>query len=440
MKNFTLLFLFLSVLYFSNARGQSETKPWSFSVNANLINLTGDETEKSFNLGGPAFAFSRYISNGFSLGSQLAFGKADNFNVSYNYLAFDGFVKFNLTDGNFIPYLIGGYGLSLFSDDLDRVSTFPSPQTGRTLFGGIGFNFYFNEALSLNIQSSYRAINETDVFSHLQSFVGLSYGFGSTDADGDGVPNKKDKCPNVPGSSEYEGCPDTDGDTIIDKDDRCPEIAGVPELNGCVDTDGDGIADPDDVCPEKVGIEEMNGCPDTDGDGTSDLEDACLDTVGPIENKGCPWPDQDGDGIPDKDDLCLDEKGTAANNGCPELSPEIVETLNEYGSRIYFPANSSQLFGKKTKDVLEQIKSVLLENPKGNILIQGYTSSDGGEDYNIDLSRRRAEAVLEYLVDLGVPPIRLEVEGYGELDPLEDNSNPKGRAMNRRVQFKAKRN
>ena len=184
----------------------------------------------------------------------------------------------------------------------------------------------------------------------------------------------------------------------------------------------------------------MNGCPDTDGDGTSDLEDACLDTVGPIENKGCPWPDQDGDGIPDKDDLCLDEKGTAANNGCPELSPEIVETLNEYGSRIYFPANSSQLFGKKTKDVLEQIKSVLLENPKGNILIQGYTSSDGGEDYNIDLSRRRAEAVLEYLVDLGVPPIRLEVEGYGELDPLEDNSNPKGRAMNRRVQFKAKRN
>ena len=114
MKNFTLLFLFLSVLYFSNARGQSETKPWSFSVNANLINLTGDETEKSFNLGGPAFAFSRYINSGFSLGSQLAFGKADNFNVSYNYLAFDGFVKFNLTDGNFIPYLIGGYGLSLF--------------------------------------------------------------------------------------------------------------------------------------------------------------------------------------------------------------------------------------------------------------------------------------------------------------------------------------
>ena len=92
----------------------------------------------------------------------------------------------------------------------------------------------------------------------------------------------------------------------------------------------------------------MNGCPDTDGDSVPDNNDKCLDEVGPIENDGCPWTDSDGDGVIDKDDLCKDEKGTKENNGCPVLSNEIVKTLNEFGSRINFPANSFQIIGRKT--------------------------------------------------------------------------------------------
>ena len=183
----------------------------------------------------------------------------------------------------------------------------------------------------------------------------------------------------------------------------------------------------------------MNGCPDSDGDGLSDDIDQCIEEVGPAENKGCPWPDDDQDGVSNKDDLCPDEKGTTANNGCPELSSEIVQTLNDFGSRIYFPANSAQIIGRKTQEVLQEIKDVLIENPKGNIIIEGYASSDGDEDYNIDLSMRRAEAVMEYLIGLGISPVRLELEGYGESDPVGDNSEPKGRAINRRVQFKPKR-
>jgi outer membrane protein OmpA-like peptidoglycan-associated protein len=116
-----------------------------------------------------------------------------------------------------------------------------------------------------------------------------------------------------------------------------------------------------------------------------------------------------------------------------------VATLNKFGSKIYFPANSAQIIGKKTIDVLMDIKNILSENPKGNIIIEGYASSDGDEEFNIKLSVKRAKAVLNYLIGLGVSSERLEAEGFGELDPLGDNTNPQGRAINRRVQFKPKR-
>ena len=255
-----------------------------------------------------------------------------------------------------------------------------------------------------------------------------------------GVSDKKDKCPNEPGLKEFEGCPDSDGDTIIDKEDKCPEIPGSIEFNGCIDTDGDGIADPDDSCPEEVGTIQMNGCPDTDGDGLIDNLDECQDQVGPLENNGCPWPDTDGDGVTDNEDLCIDEAGSKENNGCPELSGEIVKTLNEFGSRINFPANSYQILGRKTIENLQKIKTLLDENPDGKLLIEGYASSDGDEKYNTDLSVKRAQAVRQYLINTGVPEKRLEVIGFGEGDPIGDNESLQGRAINRRVQFKSKRN
>jgi len=89
---------------------------------------------------------------------------------------------------------------------------------------------------------------------------------------------------------------------------------------------------------------------------------------------------------------------------------------------------------------LNQIKSILYENPKIIIIIEGYASADGEEVYNRNLSTRRAEAVLNYLVAQGISPFRLEVESYGEDNPIGDNSKPQGRAINRRVQFKLKGN
>ena len=62
-------------------------------------------------------------------------------------------------------------------------------------------------------------------------------------------------------------------------------------------------------------------------------------------------------------------------------------------------------------------------------------ASVSNDQYNIDLSFKRARAVVEYLVAHGVPAERLSYEGYGELNPIAPNDSPEGRALNRRVEF-----
>ena len=242
----------------------------------------------------------------------------------------------------------------------------------------------------------------------------------------------------MPGLKEFEGCPDTDEDGIPDNEDDCPEDAGPAENKGCPDTDGDGVLDKDDTCPEVAGLAELNGCPDADEDGTADQDDECPEVAGPEDNKGCPWPDTDEDGVLDKDDECPEEAGTGAN-GCPEVSAEVIEALNDAGLNILFAADSYRIIGAKTMKAFESVKEILDENSEGVVLIQGFASQDGSEGYNLNLSRKRAEAVRDRLIELGVDAARLEVEAFGEKMPVGDNSTKEGRAKSRRVEFKSKK-
>jgi hypothetical protein len=86
------------------------------------------------------------------------------------------------------------------------------------------------------------------------------------DSDSDGVVDPSDKCPNIAGVKEYEGCPipDADNDGVLDPDDQCISVAGLPKYQGCPipDTDGDGFNDEVDKCPTTAGVPEYEGCPD----------------------------------------------------------------------------------------------------------------------------------------------------------------------------------
>ncbi|MGC9489929.1 MAG: OmpA family protein [Thermovirgaceae bacterium] len=82
---------------------------------------------------------------------------------------------------------------------------------------------------------------------------------------------------------------------------------------------------------------------------------------------------------------------------------------------------------------LQHVLTLLLENPKLHFEIQGHTDGDGGEEYDLELSRRRAESVLKYLVLFGIEPSRLQAKGYGESLPAAPNDTGANKAKNRRV-------
>jgi len=85
--------------------------------------------------------------------------------------------------------------------------------------------------------------------------------------------------------------------------------------------------------------------------------------------------------------------------------------------------------------ILEDVVRVLQANPELNVEVQGHTDTTGSAEHNLELSRRRAATVMQYLELYGISADRLTTGGYGETRPLADNSTEAGRAKNRRVEL-----
>lgn len=431
-KHIFFLIVFIGCFAFTNA--QTSDSPWAVNIGANLVSVQDDEVDADTGFGVPSLSLSRYITGGFSIGAQYSLNSLDIDNANIDYTSLDAILKYNLVEGDFLPYLFGGYGLSNFGKDDDSDGIFPSIGAGRTILGGVGLNYFISDKWALNASTSYRSSSEKATYNHLQHVVGFSYVFGAQDTDKDGVSDKIDICPEIPGLKEFEGCPDTDGDGIPDNKDACPDEAGSPEMNGCPDADGDGIADKDDACPNAAGTALMNGCPDSDGDGVADNIDKCPQDAGDAANNGCPWDDSDGDGVPDKDDACPQEAGEAANNGCPTVPQKLIDFLNSEKSTLLFNADSAKV-SDDSKLVLSELNSILTEYPNATLVIEGHASSDGSSGYNQKLSEKRANSVKEALTSLGVNASRLSTAAYGETKPVADNKTVKGRVANRRVKL-----
>ena len=153
------------------------------------------------------------------------------------------------------------------------------------------------------------------------------------DADGDGVCDPNDLCPETPECADPvdpNGCPsDSDGDGVVDGCDQCPdtpECADPVDPNGCPsDSDGDGVVDGCDQCPGTPECADPvggDGCPsDGDDDGVVDGCDECTETAAgdPVDEDGCSTADDDDDGVKNDDDLCPDTPACAAavdEDGC----------------------------------------------------------------------------------------------------------------------------
>ena len=260
---------------------------------------------------------------------------------------------------------------------------------------------------------------------------------GCPDSDKDGIIDSKDDCPTVPGIEAFKGCPDTDGDGIKDDEDACPEVPGPLVNNGCPDTDNDGLFDFIDNCPEVAGPKENNGCPwpDTDQDGTLDKDDDCPNTPGPRENAGCPYTDSDNDGLRDKDDKCPNTPGPIENDGCPEIEEEVQEILRTAFENLEFETGKD-IIKEESIPSLTELAEVLVKRPEWKLQISGHTDNVGNDQANLVLSKKRAEAVKNFMISKTIESERLYVLFFGETMPIASNDTKEGRQKNRRVEMK----
>lgn len=215
--------------------------------------------------------------------------------------------------------------------------------------------------------------------------VGLLYSWGGAiapkkvpDSDGDGVPDDMDKCPGTPTGTPVDasGCElDSDGDGVVDSKDRCPNTPAGTKV-------------------------DATGCPidgDADGDGVKDSKDQCPGTPAgaKVNDVGC-----------EVGEIVL--RGVVFDTGSDVLKPQ------------------SQL-------ILDSVASGLAKQPGTKVEIRGHTDDVGNEALNMDLSRRRAEAVKAYLADKGVRAEDMTTVGLGEMQHIAPNDTAEDREQNRRV-------
>lgn len=198
----------------------------------------------------------------------------------------------------------------------------------------------------------------------VRAVFGVSWAPRFLDADGDGIADDNDDCPEeMPedrdGFEDDDGCPedDNDNDMVPDAADRCPtqaeDLDGYEDEDGCpeLDNDGDSIPDERDACPLVPGVASKSkkylGCPpkDSDGDGILDDVDSCPDQPedldGRFDQDGCPDPDDDADGILDTADDCPTLRGPrrdlAQLNGCPDPDRDGDTYFGEFGDSHSWP-------------------------------------------------------------------------------------------------------
>jgi len=465
------------------AHAQTADRKWGVSGYASTLQYRGDLGSnfwdfRNLNYGG-GLTFSRFINNVIDVnlsgnqGQMYYPADGTSFTGNTNTATTNRRFYANLTtiglglkvkvipNSPVVPYLILQPGYAYVYTNRYANGSSVNSRTNYGSFDGMagaGIDFHFTPGFGIFVQGGQHVLFRSDdrldgsaarndgfwdkYDRYMQFSAGLTASFGKAkDTDMDGVPDRKDKCPDTPQGVKVDenGCPiDTDSDGVPDYQDKCPDQKGTAALQGCPDSDNDGVADPDDKCPNTpAGVKvDATGCPlDSDGDKVPDYLDKCPNTPAgvQVDANGCPL-DRDGDGVPDNEDRCPDRPGPASNKGCPEIPAEKRKVLNEATKYIHFAFNKATLT-KDSYPKLDQMVSILNEYPDYSLSIAGHTDSKGDDNYNLRLSYERAAAARKYMLDKGIPAERIEARGYGETKPIADNKTAAGQALNRRVDF-----
>jgi len=235
-----------------------------------------------------------------------------------------------------------------------------------------------------------------------------------------------------------------------------PKAPVVEAIKPPADADGDGI--PDDGT-DKCLLDKEDGLPpdpkdgckstDPDGDGIVGDADRCPnekeDGLAPDAKDGCVSPDPDGDGVLGDADKCPGEaetkNGYQDEDGCPDKAPRVLVTKTEVkiNEKILFA------FGKATiepasQNLLDEIAFVINDHPQIEYFeVAGHADTVGSDAVNAQLTKARAQAVLDALGKRAVDKRRMHAQGYGDHCPVEKGESEAVREKNRRVEFKIMR-
>lgn len=229
----------------------------------------------------------------------------------------------------------------------------------------------------------------------------------SADTDGDGL-NDYDEIM-VHGTDPNN--PDTDGDGLTDGDEV--HTHGTDPKNP--DTDGDGLSDGDEINRYRTNPLST----DSDGDGLSDYDEVMTHNTNPNN------PDTDGDGFTDGQEI---QMGTDPNDPSDPAFIHSLATVNFDFDRSNIDATAAAALARNVED--------LRNAPNFKIRVDAYTDHIGGDQYNLRLSVRRANAVRSFYVNNGISEDRIEVNGRGKApNPcVMMDSNGKGCRADRRAE------
>jgi len=389
MKNIKIFAVLavLVLLTFLCRSAPAQIEPGTYTFIPNVGLYTFDDNQNISNA--PVYGVGLGYNYSERIGVEAAFNYADSDaehtddNVEAYVARIDALYHF-MPDKEIVPYVAAGLGTISINDTIGT-------DTNGLFNYGAGFKYFLSKTFAF--RGDVRHIFDFEDSNNNFAFtMGFAYMFGgkktvapasaavSVDSDGDGVYDDLDECPGTPAgvSVDTVGCPmDADGDGVYDHLDTCPGTpAGMAVDNaGCpVDSDGDGVFNDRDKCPgTPFGIK--------------------------VDDKGCP--------LPIKEEVSIELK--------VEFDFDSAVVKNEYHVHI--------------NDVAEFLKKY----PQVAAVIEGHTCSIGTEEYNMKLSRRRAESVMRHLIDNGVDSGRMKAIGYGESMPIADNNTNEGREKNRRV-------
>ena len=287
---------------------------------------------------------------------------------------------------SFFPYALVGLGYEHVTDETKGFESHPFIQGGL----GAGYRFRDNsfivrlEAKLLQILGG-ETIKGRSEDNEVITTLSFSVPFGRIlhpskapvmiDSDGDGVMDQFDKCPDTPQGVRVDGagCPLPEPKTEIIKEQVMTSLEG-------------------DECPVK--IDE----PDRDRDGVEDSIDQCPNTP-------C--------------DFSVDDKG------CPVKA----------NLMIHFATDKANITDY-SRPLVKKFAEFLIKNKGSLVHIIGHTDWRGSDQYNMALSKRRAKAVRDALIEYGVSASRLSTEGKGEREPIASNKTAEGMALNRRTEVR----